>query len=109
MKTEHRIPTITFGYVSVYIDAGEELTPEVIKGLVDDHTRLTEAFNAPQGVEEGLQGKEWLRFQENVLNGVDNHTETLEKMSKAQRWWYNETKKTLKRLEAKEQPLQITE
>ena len=89
---EHRIPTTQYGYISVYLPLGVALEDEAIQSVVQDHARLTEAFNA----KDGLESKDFQAFLINqLLENSTNHVETMEMMSEKQKWCVNEVKKSL--------------
>ena len=86
MKVTQRIPTQQFAYIEVEMEAE---TPE--EAFVE-HERLL-ALHAG-GV--GLNPSDWKRAKLHMMNTGEFDPNLFEEMNKAQRYWVNETKKTLR-------------
>lgn len=97
-KAEIRLPTDQFAYISVWTEG----TTEEIVSL---HGELKTAYKAPQSEIEGigLDKKEFNRCLDEYLttNSLINGTELYAQMSKPQQQVFQEIKKSLKRIEAK--------
>jgi len=104
MKTEHRIPTTQFGYISVYVEAGEELATETINRLMADHARLSEAYTRSGEAIIGIQEKEMNPVVDKMLLGqtVEGGIEIYEKMNATQKYTVQTIKRALKRISAKD-------
>ena len=88
MKCIQRIPTDQYAYIELeleYKDAEEAFI---------DHERLLKLHEG--GV--GLDASTWKKTRIEMLNTGECNPELTELMNKAQRYWVNETKKTLRDL-----------
>jgi hypothetical protein len=88
MKAIHRIPTTQFGYVEI------EEEYDCAEDAIADHNRLVKCYHDG----EGLPAREWTKVRATMLNTGECDPDLMERMSHAQRWWVNETKKALRML-----------
>lgn len=97
MKLTIRIPgeMYSFDEVELEVPATKD-APMILKEWADD---VRAAF-APKPINE-MPAKDFDVFVENMLMGVPNHTETLEKLSPAQKTCHNTIKRALNRIKAK--------
>lgn len=93
-KATIRIPTEQYAYLEIETDG----TPEHILETYREFNRLMKGGG-------GLDTKTFNQFLENQLNGGDNEMETYLAMSPEQQMVVQEIKKTIKRIQAKENKL----
>lgn len=93
-KYTSHVPTEQYGYLSVE-------TEGTAQDAVDAYKELQEAWKGGTG--EGLPLKEWCTLRNKYLEtGVmEGDPGDLKKLSKAQAWWVNETKKALSAIKSK--------
>ena len=78
------IPTMEYGFIEVSCETIEEALAEhdTIQNMVKE--------------KDGLSASEWKKVRMTMLNTSECDPNIIEQMSKAQRYWINETKKTLR-------------
>ena len=90
-----------------FVEVEFEETESGLEGMHDLYHRIKERFR-PKPINE-LPAKEWDTFLVNQFDGVPNHTETIERMSPAQKKAYNDNKRALNRIAAREERNKVTE
>ena len=91
MKTTFQIRTGDFEYI---MQEYEKLSPEE---AIEKFSELKTKFNGGFG----LDAKDFDTFIQNQLNGVDNHTDTIEQLSSEQMKMYQINKRALSRINYK--------
>lgn len=89
IRANQRIPTEQYAFVEIL-----EMEYENVEEAFIDHERLLKLHEG--GV--GLDARQWKQVRMHMLNTGEVDVNLLEEMNKAQRWWVNETKKTLRDL-----------
>lgn len=92
IKAIQRIPTVQYGYVEV------ELEYENAEDAIFDFDRLQTLYEGGKG----LDASAWKKVREHMLNTGESDPNLHDEMSKAQRWWINETKLGLRGLKAED-------
>lgn len=85
MKVTQRIPTTTYGFIEIEMDYD---SPDE---AIIDHDRLVKLYE-----EAGIPPREWTKVRRQMLIDGTFDPNLWEECSKAQRYWINETKKTLR-------------
>lgn len=96
MKITFRVPTEMYAFAEVTIDAGDVTAQEV----KEKYDYFSEAFK-PKPI-NSLPDKEYNEFIDRIMLGESNHIETWEKCSPEQKAAAQVIKRSLKRLEARE-------
>ena len=86
IKTIQRIPTTQYGFIELHMEY------ESAQEAIVDHTVLVKMYE--EG--EGLSTNEWAKVRNNFIATGEFDPELFERMSKAQRYWVNETKLALR-------------
>lgn len=92
MKAIQRIPTDQFAYVELEMEYD---TPE---DAFIDHQRLLKLHEG--GV--GLDARKWKEVRLHMMHTGEFDPNLFGQMNKAQKWWVNETKKTLRDLKSED-------
>lgn len=103
MKIELRIPTEQFAYIGLELLDNEVLSDESIQEAVEGYKRVSEAYRASGKKVEGLPDKEYNSFIDSYLLGDTNGLlEIYNKMSDEQKRCVQTIKKSLKRIESRQ-------
>lgn len=92
IKAVQRIPTVQYGYIEL------ELEYETPEDAIVDFTRLSKMYE--DGI--GMSATEWKKTREHMLNTGECDPNEMERMSKAQRYFINELKLTLRGMKAED-------
>lgn len=92
IKAIQRIPTDQYAYIEL------ELEYASVEEAFVDHERLLKLHSDGAG----LDTREWKKVREHMLATGECDPELNERMSKAQRWWINETKLAYRALTAQD-------
>ena len=92
MKFKIHVPTTDYGFIEAEYDTIEEALAE--------HDRIINIIKE----KDGLSVSEWKRVRMTMLKTAEFDPNLLESLSKAQRFWINESKKTLRDIKREEEP-----
>ena len=97
MKSKIHIATKEYCFIELeYEDDYESI--EHFTSLVETHDRLALLIND----KDGLDASAWKKVRMTMLNTSEFDPNLSEQLSKAQRYWVNETKKTLRDIKGEE-------
>lgn len=86
IHAKQRIPTTQFGFIEL------DMEYESAQEAIDDHTVLFKMYQYGTG----LPATEWTKCRKHMLTTGECDPEQIDRMNKAQRFFINECKKTLR-------------